>query len=349
MFNFNQVKIANIVVHKIGNKGKDEGTKIANSVMPLPDENVQELLLKYFLSPFKEEAFYHFHHPNDVNQNELFDAASKIFAESWDFYPQSINIARLLYDCSTHPRIKSGEFYMVSIKDCVVESELVDAIGIFKSENKETYLKVYPKGENFEISPEEGINLNRLDKGCLIFNTEKNRGYKVCMVDNLNKGADASSYWKDDFLQIKQRDDSFSRAKNFIGFCKEFIEEELVEDNGFVKQEQMQLRTRSMDYFTQKDKFNEKEFEEQVIHEPMVIESFRKFKEDYSSRHEVDIPVTFDLPTSAVKDAKKAFKSVLKLDKNFHVYIHGRHDYVEKGFDSDRQLSYYKFYYLEEL
>ncbi|MDR0604368.1 MAG: hypothetical protein LBG80_08720 [Bacteroidales bacterium] len=42
---------------------------------------------------------------------------------------------------------------------------------------------------NFES--EKGININKLDKGCLIFNTERENGYIVAVVDNTNKGTDA--------------------------------------------------------------------------------------------------------------------------------------------------------------
>jgi hypothetical protein len=59
-----------------------------------------------------------------------------------------------------------------------------------------------PLGEGFEIESEKGVNINKLDKGCLIFNTEKEKGYIVAVVDNTNKGADAQ-YWVDDFLHVQ--------------------------------------------------------------------------------------------------------------------------------------------------
>ena len=37
--------------------------------------------------------------------------------------------------------MRSGEFYVAYFSDCVLDDEIVDAIGIFKSENKDTYLK----------------------------------------------------------------------------------------------------------------------------------------------------------------------------------------------------------------
>ena len=39
---------------------------------------------------------------------------------------------------------------------------------------------------------------------------------------------------------------------------------------------------------------------------------------------------------------------MLKLDKNFHIYIHGDKDLIEKGYDQTTGKKYYKIYYDEE-
>jgi hypothetical protein len=56
----------------------------------------------------------------------------------------------------------------------------------------------------------------------------------------------------------------------------------------------------------------------------------------------------FDIHLSAVKKQSKVFKSVLKLDKNFHVYIHGRRDLIERGYDELSGKHFYKIYFEEE-
>ena len=58
--------------------------------------------------------------------------------------------------------------------------------------------------------------------------------------------------------------------------------------------------------------------------------------------------VKFKFSENAVKKGKKIFRRVIKLDKNFHVYIHSRHDFVEKGYDEEKGMKYYKLYYLNE-
>ena len=39
-------------------------------------------------------------------------------------------------------------------------------------------------------------------------------------------------------------------------------------------------------------------------------------------------------------------KSVIKLDKNFHIYVHGNRELIEQG--EDEKGKYYKVYFKEE-
>ena len=32
------------------------------------------------------------------------------------------------------------------------------------------------------------------------------------------------------------------------------------------------------------------------------------------------------------------FKSVIKLDSNFHIYVHGKREWIERGFDEEKKL-----------
>ncbi len=41
-------------------------------------------------------------------------------------------------------------------------------------------------------------------------------------------------------------------------------------------------------------------------------------------------------------------RSVLKLDKNFHIYIHGDRELIERGYDEEKGKSFYKVYFEEE-
>jgi hypothetical protein len=39
------------------------------------------------------------------------------------------------------------------------------------------------------------------------------------------------------------------------------------------------------------------------------------------------------IPESAVKKQARSIKSIIKLDKNFHIYVHGHRELIEQGVD----------------
>ena len=103
-----------------------------------------------------------------------------------------------------------------------------------------------------------------------------------------------------------------------------------------------------MKYFKEKESFDIDEFANEVIANKEGIESFKSYKKSYEQEFDAPIADTFDISDAAVKKQAKAFKSILKLDKNFHIYIHGNKELIEKGFDDDKSMNYYKVYFRDE-
>jgi len=217
---------------------------------------------------------------------------------------------------------------------------------LFKSENKDTFLKVFSSGNGFEIESEKGVNINKLDKGCLIFNIEKENGYVVAIVDSVSRGAEAQ-YWVDDFLHVRPRRDEYHQTQNLLTLCKHFIVKELPQQFEVSKADQVDYLNRSVQFFKEKDKFEIQDFARQVINQPEVIESFNRFRQQYQQEQELEIPDQFTISESAVKKQSRVFKSVIKLDKNFHIYIHGNRQLIEQGVDENGR-KFYKIYYNEE-
>jgi hypothetical protein len=277
--------------------------------------------------------------------NVTYTCVSKIFENKKNLLDQSINLAKHLYEQSAYPQIKSGEFYTVYFKDCIIDGKTVDAVGLFKSENKDTFLKVYPEGDGFEIESEQGININKLDKGCLIFNTERENGYVVAVVDNTNKGAEAQ-YWIDDFLHVCPRKDEYHNTQNVITLTKHFIKDELPQHFEISKADQVDLLNKSVKFFKEKDNFDLKEFANEVMEDPDIIKSFKRYKTSFEQDFDMDIADNFTISESAVKKQARTLKSVIKLDKNFHIYIHGNRNLIEQG--QDKKGKFYKVYYQEE-
>ncbi len=350
MVTFFEASLDTISVHHVGNQSQSEMYSLSEQPLVLKDELINSLLKQYFLSPFeKVNEVYYLMHTSDLNLNEIYSFATQVFDDKSKFHEVSEQIAKYLYKVANHPKIKSGELYVAYFRSVQIEGELLDAIGIFKSENKETYLKVYPDQGGYQVDYEENaININKLDKGVLIFNTEKENGYKVVVVDKATSGQDAAVYWKDEFLQLKIRNDNFNQTNNTLSIYKNFVTNKIDEDFEVTKADKIDLLNRSMKYFKDKDTFDLDEFADEVIGNPQAIESFKSYKQQYEDEYETPIADSFEISNNAVKKQARVYKSVLKLDKNFHIYIHGNKELIEKGFDDDKHMNYYKVYFKEE-
>jgi len=345
MNNYNIEEISTLSVHKVGNKVNQELLKLSNEHLNIDDE-IKKILISYFIKPFKSNEYYNLFHDNDLAMNEVYSYVSLIFDDEESLFEQSKNIARHLYEKSTHPNIKGGEFYTVYFKDCNLDGEVVDAVGLFKSENKDIFLKVHSADNDFEIESDEGININKLDKGCLIFNTERENGFVVAIVDNTNKSAEAQ-YWYDDFLHVHQRKDEYYDTQNMLTMCKNFVTKELPEQFDASRADQADYLNKSVAFFKEKDSFDMDEFTDEVIAQPDIIDSFNKYKSEFQEDHKIEIADNFDISNAAVKKQSRSFKSIIKLDKNFHIYVHGNREMIEQGVDANGR-KYYKIYYDEE-
>ena len=128
------------------------------------------------------------------------------------------------------------------------------------------------------------------------------------------------------------------------GFC----EEVLTEANNVDKQNQMMMLNKSASYFKDKNHVTVKDFEKEVLVEPEVISAFKDYRANYNDKLNLTAVEEFDVSNTAVKKNAKYMRSIVKLDKNFHIYIHSKHEYIERGFDEERGLKYYKLYYVTE-
>jgi hypothetical protein len=344
MIDSSLTNIQQVSAHYIGNPTNSESLRLSEAPMEVNDEKVHQLLRTYFLSNFTTPEYYTFTFSNeDFTLNPIYKFAMDIFQEPESFHENSVNLAKHLYGATQHPNIKAGELYIAYFDSIEVQNMSVEAIGIFKSENKENYLKLSPQ---FSMSADEGINIKKLDKGCLILNAEKEEGYKVLIVDNINK-SDAH-FWKHDFLNVKPRSDAFHHTNNFMKLTKQYVEDQLAEEFSVSKADKIDLLNRSMDFFRSKEEFSKAEFEVDVLGNADVIESFRNYGNNFMTTNNLGPMDNFEISVQAVKRQARVFKSILKLDKNFHIYIHGSRELIEKGFDEVTGKHFYKLYFDSE-
>jgi hypothetical protein len=332
--------------HEVNNKNNGGQLYASEQGLEVDDTKLLEMLQHYFLKPFNQQEYWQFTSSNnDVSLNPVYSFARQVFDNPGSFHFQSINIAKHLFECTNHPNIKDGDLYVAYITHARLGNETMEAIGIFKSEQKEGFIKANRKGKTYSLKADEGINIEKLDKGCVIFNTNEDSGYKVAIVDKAGRGAEAF-YWKDDFLQIKTCQDDYNFTRNFLNVAKAYVTQQIGEEFEVSKADQIDLLNKSVNYFKENDRFVADEFAASVFEDKSVIHSFNQFKNTMQRDADLDLSDGFDINNSAVKKQSKVFKSVLKLDKNFHIYIHGNRNLIERGEENGKK--YYKIYFDNE-
>jgi len=337
--------ITAMAIHKVGNKGQQEPLFISEQLTANTEEQ-NTVLEGFFLSAFQHDEFFSFHHEAGLQLHEVYQFTREIFQDPEQLLPQSVHLAKHLYHKSMHPQIKGGEFYVAHFQNLLLQGVAVNALGLFKTEHKDLFLKVEAKESIIDVHTEEGIALNKLDKACLIYQLNEEEGYKIAVVDKTNKSKEAQ-YWIDDFLQLRQIADDYFHTENTLAMCKQFIVKQLPEDFEVSKADQADYLNRSLLFFKDRTEFQLQDFSEEVLRQPEVIERFQSYRNSYGEERDMQFSDEFSIAEQAVKRQSRSYKSVIKLDKNFHIYVHGDRNLIEQG--EDDQGKFYKIYFREEL
>jgi hypothetical protein len=334
------------IIHYVGSKKNLDPLLLSDKEVDIEEETTQ-LLQDNFLKRFKDNTeYYSFTHSASLEFNEVYQYAKKLFADATGFEEVSASIAKHLYDQSTHPKVKGGELYIAYFDGLPVESRVHKALGLFKAENKSLFLEVQQQKKGLDLQMREGIEPAKMDKGCLIINNKQDEGFDVLIFDNQSRGEEAQ-YWKEKFLGLTPQQNEYHHTANLMALTKQFITGPLETELKVPRTEQVELLHRSLDYFKTNETFDINDFQKEVFHNEEHLTSFRQFGSQYIENTGYDIAASFDISADAVKKGSRVYKSVLKLDKNFHIYIHGRTDLIERGTDIDGR-KYYKIYYQEE-
>lgn len=342
---FNEVELELLTTHHVGNKSREEKLYLSEEMTSV-EGGTLSYLMQYFIAPFKTEELFRLSHPDGVENNPVYAVAKRMFASRETFVADSQEFAKLLYETSTHPNINEGKLNVAYFSEIVVNGVVNEAIGIFKSETNAAFLKMEASEVKVAIEHDHGFELKGLDKACIIFKTNEEDGYEVIAIDQINKSGEAQ-FWKEGFLGLKPIDNDYYKTKEFLNMTKDFLTDQVKNEFKVNKKEQVDLLNRSVDYFKQNEKFDNEEFSASVFKDPEMATSFGHFKEQYKDVIDIEESGNFEISETAVKKQAKEFKSKIKLDKNFQIYVLNSRGIMEQGED-ELGRKYYKFYYEDE-
>ncbi|HJV19850.1 MAG TPA: hypothetical protein VJ552_08255 [Sediminibacterium sp.] len=344
MNDLSTVSIKSLIVHQAGDAAQGGRLFLSEKVLETNQEELNQVLMHFMLKSLNEAEQYRL----DKESNIVYNAISSLFEDHSRFLAVSKQLAEHFHLKSSSVFAKSGEFCVVYFEQVPFADQFRDAIGIFHSSTRETFLKPSANTAGIELLLEDGIDLKKPEKAVLILKQDQEEGFLAYSYESsASKQADAA-FWKPVFLKLNPVVNSYHNTNAALGMCKLFISNELNEQFETTRTDQIDMLQRSMDYFKTHDHFQLEEFGKEVLHHPEVIDCFNDYKQQYEVARQVNIEDQFDINLAAVQKQQRFFKSILKLDKNFHVYIHGRKDLIEKGFDERAGKHYYKLYFDEE-
>lgn len=340
--------ISKMIIHKVGNKFNSATNVFSENVLTF-DKESYDLMFPFLLKPFANLAqSYRFNHHANIDLNELNSYAAKAFEDESSFIEISKHIVNHLYEQSNSAQIKIGDVIIALFEDVEYKETITNAIGIFKIESKIDFFQTYMETDSLDVFVQKGISTKKLDKGVLIVNFSDDEGKVVLSVDNNNYDA---QYWTKNFLNIKFADDSNQHTQNYIEMCKDFSDEIIKEDFG--QHEKSKFLTKTVDFFKENETVNIEDFKTEVFEEDKHKGLFDDYKKHYEDVNNVLVRNQFVVSDIVLKKQKSKIKTEIKLDTNIQIKLDvdapdAAEEYIEKGYDDEKKMHYYKVYFNEE-
>jgi hypothetical protein len=338
-----------LVLAKVGHPQKDEPLQTSKQVFQVAEED-QAALTAIFLKPFKNLTGHRFNHHSSLDQHEMNSCAKAVFEDEAQLLEKGCDIARRLYAKSNHPNIKSGDLCISLVKDIDVNGMPALGLCILKSESVVPFLSISTRDGDLQLSTEQGINPEKIDKGCLILNHHPHKGYHVLTFD---RSGGESRFWVRDFLGVVPVTDSPFLTNKYADMAVAFLKEEKTEDDT-PPWETTNAARDALAYFEEKEKFSLQDFEETVLRTPEAVEKFKHHREQVEQEQGQKFEQSFDISKKDLNKAKKRIGTIMKLDTGVEIHVKpsfgGQSEPVlERGFDDDKGMNFIKVFFNQDL
>ena len=202
---------------------------------------------------------------------------------------------------ASEKNISEGEVYMTAFDQIIYDQKPCQAVGIFKIDGKQSFIESSLMDDQLALTLTKGIGIKDLNKGALII-LDQNE-----MILKVFQNHPDIKYWRHQFLMIRPLENEFYQTKNTLNLCKDFALKGLDE---MAKVDQVNLLNKTVDYFSEKQSFDQSEFEEEVLASTEVKAAFHSYKGDFEEKHQIEgMREQFEISKPAFKAAKKYIKS----------------------------------------
>ncbi|MBU2951920.1 nucleoid-associated protein [Tamlana agarivorans] len=348
MISRKNASISQFIIHKVGNKFNDTKNAFSDKTVDF-DEASYELMLPFLLRPFGSVVqSYRFNHHSNISLNEINSYAAQLFNDEEAFVDVSKHIVTHLFEQSNSSQIKTGDVLVVMFEGIEYQDMTTNAVGIFKIESKVNFFQTYLEDHSYDVLVQKGISSKKVDKGCLILNQSDTEGNIILSVDNNSYDA---QYWINHFLNIKYADDANNHTQQYIELCKEFSTE-IIQPNHGAKEKNTFL-AKTIDFFKENEIVNVERFKEELFEEDKHKLQFDEYKKEFEGAQNLVIRNQFDVAESVVTKEKRKIKTDIKLDTNIQIKLDidapdASAEYLERGYDDEKKMHYYKVFFNAE-
>jgi len=343
---FVNARIKKWIIHSIRNEYGQSVLNLSESHHPNLSEEQQAIITNYFLGGFKSDEYFGFD-LDKTSETSVYSSIRSMFLAPVEFVTMSQRIVEKFESCIEVDKLDETFLMCAEFEGALFNGEEVRAIGVFRASNKQKFAEFDQELSPISMEIRTGHSLTKPDFAAVVFDTLDREGYRMLILDPDRKGA-VPSLWSSDFLQTKAVKSGFGMTTNYMDMCKSFIVEQMPKEFEMDRATQASFLNKSSSYFKKADEIDTETFVAEVFEQSDIIDSFDKFKDQFVSERQIEIDDRFAASKPAIRQGNKDFKSVLKLDKNFHVYVHGNREMIEQGFDAERGLKFYKIFFKEE-
>lgn len=345
---FQSAAVTSLFLAKVGNPQRDEPLQTSKQAFDVNEEE-REILTPLFLKPFRNLIAHRFQHHSSLVKHEMNGLASALFAAPSKLLDHGADIARRLYSKSNHPNIKSGDLCLSLIDDIEIEGRVTNALCILKSESVMPFLSISTEDGDLKLHTAEGINPEKIDKGCLIINHWPEQGYYVLTFD---RSGGESRFWVRDFLGLQAVPDSAFLTNTYAEMAVAAVRQEL--EASAPPEQSSRAAGDIIAYFDEREHFDLQEFEEQVLKTPEAVAHFAGERHKLEEERGQPLDTSFEISPKDVKKVKKHANAVVKLDTGFEIHIKpevvtGGDWLLERGHDDAKGMKFIKLYYNEDV
>jgi hypothetical protein len=121
----------------------------------------------------------------------------------------------------------------------------------------------------------------------------------------------------------------------------------------FGGQEQSNFLAKTVDFFKENEVVNVAKFKEEIFDDENHIQLFEDYQKNYETDNKVVIRNQFDVSEVALKKQKQKIKTEIKLDTNIQIKLDvdapdASAEYLERGYDDEKKMHYYKVFFNTE-